>query len=94
MHVWAIRVRLQIERRNRDLALFDIALTASYGPATWWLCACRTLWRPGRCGAAQSWSAKRLADPCNLRSQSKPDAACRLAQLQERRSDGWLFPSA
>jgi integrase len=26
MHVWAIRVRLQIERRLRDLALFDLAL--------------------------------------------------------------------
>jgi len=26
MHVWAIRVRLQIARRIRDLALFDIAL--------------------------------------------------------------------
>jgi integrase len=26
MHVWAIRVRLQIERRVRDLALFDVAL--------------------------------------------------------------------
>ena len=26
MHVWAIRVRLEIERRVRDLALFDIAL--------------------------------------------------------------------
>lgn len=26
MHVWAIRVRLQIERRLRDLALFDIAI--------------------------------------------------------------------
>jgi integrase len=26
MHVWAIRVRLQVARRFRDLALFDIAL--------------------------------------------------------------------
>lgn len=26
MHVWSIRVRLQIDRRVRDLALFDIAL--------------------------------------------------------------------
>src|SRR6476469_10741659 len=26
IHVWTIRVRLQIERRVRDLALFDIAL--------------------------------------------------------------------
>lgn len=26
MHVWAIRLRLQMARRSRDLALFDIAL--------------------------------------------------------------------
>ena len=26
MHVWAIRVRLQLEGRDRDLALFDTAL--------------------------------------------------------------------
>ena len=26
MHVWGIRVRLQVQRRLRDLALFDVAL--------------------------------------------------------------------
>ena len=26
MHVWALRVRLQLARRVRDLALFDLAL--------------------------------------------------------------------
>lgn len=26
MHVWGIRVRLQVQRRTRDLALFDVAL--------------------------------------------------------------------
>lgn len=26
MHVWGIRVRLQVERRTRDLALFDLAI--------------------------------------------------------------------
>ena len=26
MHVWGIRVRLQVERRIRDLALFDVAI--------------------------------------------------------------------
>jgi len=26
MHVWGIRVRLQVERRSRDLALFDLAI--------------------------------------------------------------------
>jgi hypothetical protein len=26
MHVWGIRVRLQVDRRIRDLALFDLAI--------------------------------------------------------------------
>ena len=30
MHVWTIRVRLQIEHRVRDLALFDIALDSEF----------------------------------------------------------------
>ena len=34
MHVWAIRVRLQIDGRARDLALFDIALNNSSEAAT------------------------------------------------------------
>ena len=34
--------------------------TASYGPATWWLCAQPDIVaKPGRCGAAQSWSSKK-----------------------------------
>jgi len=32
--VWAIRVRLQLERRRRDLALFNLASTASCAVAT------------------------------------------------------------
>ena len=28
--IWAIRVRLQMQARTRDLALFDLALTASF----------------------------------------------------------------
>ena len=32
--IWAIRVRLQVYHRTRELALFDLASTASYGPAT------------------------------------------------------------
>jgi hypothetical protein len=32
MHVWAIRVRLQIERRLRHLALFNIALGSKLRP--------------------------------------------------------------
>ena len=39
MHVWAIRVRLQIAKRLRDLALFDIALFRS-ALQTWRRLAC------------------------------------------------------
>ncbi len=33
-HVWAIRTRLQLAGRTRDLALFNLAI-ASYGVAMW-----------------------------------------------------------
>jgi hypothetical protein len=42
MHVWAIRVRLQIERRLRDLALFDVALDSKLRVVTWSRLDCRT----------------------------------------------------
>jgi hypothetical protein len=32
-HVWSIRVRLEIARSRRDLAIFNLA-TASFAPAT------------------------------------------------------------
>lgn len=31
--VWAIRVRLQMKRRKRDLALFNLAIDSSYAAA-------------------------------------------------------------
>jgi hypothetical protein len=34
-HVWAIRTRLMIEGRSRDLAMFNLAIEASYAAATW-----------------------------------------------------------
>jgi len=34
-HVWSIRGRLQLERRVRDLALFNLAMTASCAGAIW-----------------------------------------------------------
>jgi hypothetical protein len=33
-HVWSIRARLQLERRARDLALFNLAIEAPFG-AIW-----------------------------------------------------------
>ena len=33
--VWSIRTKLQVEKRTRDLAMFNLAITASYAAATW-----------------------------------------------------------
>ena len=41
-HVWAIRTKLQMERQIRDLALFNLAIAASFRPATWSSCASET----------------------------------------------------
>ena len=54
MHVWAIRVRLRIARRVRDLALFDIALDSKLRGSTWFPCAWRTSSGPVPCAAAPS----------------------------------------
>ena len=33
--IWAIRVRLQLLKRKRELALFDLGLIANYEDAIW-----------------------------------------------------------
>ena len=42
-HIWAIRTRLMIERRSRDLAMFNLAIIASCAAAMWWSSRWRTL---------------------------------------------------
>ena len=38
--IWAIRVRLQLAKQARDLALFNLAIDkANYAVATWLVCA-------------------------------------------------------
>jgi hypothetical protein len=44
-HVWSIRAKLQLERRTRDLALFNLAIEQSCAAAIWSRCASMT-WRP------------------------------------------------
>ncbi len=34
-HVWAIRTRLQMQRKVRNLALFNLPSTASFAVAMW-----------------------------------------------------------
>ncbi len=40
--IWAIRVRLQLAEKTRDLALFDLAIDSKLRAATSPSCACGT----------------------------------------------------
>jgi hypothetical protein len=41
-HVWAIRTKLQVAGRKRDLALFNLAVDSKLGAATWSASGSRT----------------------------------------------------
>jgi len=46
--IWAIRIRLQLARRTRDLALFNHSIsrsTVSCAAVIWLVCGCATLHR-------------------------------------------------
>ena len=94
MHVWAIRVRLQIARRARDLALFDIALDSK-------LRGCDVV--ALRLADIMSAGALRRRATVIQRKTGRPvqfeiteQARRSLTDWLNRRrggQDGWLFPS-
>jgi hypothetical protein len=64
--IWAIRVRLQVFRRTRELALFNLGIDGK-------LRACDLL-KLKVCDIShgeRSWSNKRLRDRCSSRSLSR-----------------------
>ena len=65
MHVWAIRVRLQIARRIRDLALFDIALDSKLRGCDVVSMRVADIVAAGAIRQRAIVSSRRPADPCN-----------------------------
>ena len=69
--IWAIRIRLQLDHRTRELALFNLAIDSKFAGATWSGFA-STMWfkavvsRPARLSCRRRPSGR-----CNLRSPSK-----------------------
>jgi hypothetical protein len=72
MHVWAIRVRLQIERRVRDLALFDIALDSKLRGCDVVSLRLPDLLAAGAIRRRAIVSSKRPVDLSNLKLPSRP----------------------
>lgn len=71
MHVWAIRLRLQMARRSRDLALFDIALDSKLRGCDVVSLRYRTSVQLARSGGERSLFNRRLAVPFSLRSRTR-----------------------
>jgi hypothetical protein len=93
MHLWAIRVRLQIAHRVRDLALFDIALDSKLTG-----CDVVSLRLPDIvvAGAVRSRAIviqQKTGRPVNLRSPSRRAARLSTGSESGGEPDGWLFPS-
>src|SRR3954453_13864387 len=94
MHVWTIRVRLQIERRVRDLALFDIALDSKLRG-----CDVVALRLPDIVAAGSLKQRAKIIQQKTGRPvqfEITPQTRRSLTDWLNRRCgdlDGWLFPS-
>ena len=91
MHVWGIRVRPQVDRRIRDLALFDLAIDSKLRAATW-LCELAMWCRPEACDGVPSCFSKRPDAPSSLSLPIRPANPLRDGCRPGYGSD-WLFPS-
>lgn len=94
MHVWAIRVRLQIERRVRDLALFDIALDSKLRGCDVVSLRVSDVTAAGalRRRAAIIQQKTGLPVQFEITEQTRRSLTDWL-QIRRGNPDGWLFPS-
>lgn len=66
--IWAIRTRLQMAGRSRDLALFDLGIDSKLRGATWSSYVCAMLASAIRLPSGRSSCNKKPNDRCSLRS--------------------------
>ena len=94
MHVWTIRMRLQIERRLRDLALFDIALDSKLRGCDVVSLRIADIMAAGALRSRATVIQQKTGRPVQF--EITETARRSLSGWLERRRDnphGWLFPS-
>ena len=69
--IWAIRIRLQLDHRARELALFNLAIDSKFGGAIWSGFASTTSSRAVTSRPEQSSCKRRRSGRCNSRSPNK-----------------------
>ena len=94
MHVWAIRVRLQIARRIRDLALFDIALDSKLRSCDVVSLRLPDIVAGGALRQRATVIQQKTGRPVQfeLTEQTRRSVADWL-EVRRGDPDGWLFPS-
>lgn len=94
MHVWAIRVRLQIARRVRDLALFDIALDSKLRGCDVVSLRVADIVAAGAVRSRAVVMQQKTGRPVQfeITEQARRSIADWLS-LRRGEADGWLFPS-
>src|SRR6185437_6031146 len=94
MHVWTIRVRLQIERRVRDLALFDIALDSKLRGCDLVALRLADVMAAGALKRRATIIQQKTGRPVQfeMTEQTRRTLADWLRQRRDSQGD-WLFPS-
>ena len=94
MHVWTIRVRLQIERRVRDLALFDIALDSKLRGCDLVALRLADVMAAGALKRRATIIQQKTGRPVQfeITEQTRRTLADWLRQRRDSQGD-WLFPS-
>ena len=94
MHVWAIRVRLQIARRIRDLALFDVALDSKLRSCDVVSLRLPDIVAGGALRQRATVIQQKTGRPVQfeLTEQTRRSVADWL-EVRRGDPDGWLFPS-
>ena len=94
MHVWAIRVRLQISRRIRDLALFDVALDSKLRSCDVVSLRIPDIVAGGALRQRATVIQQKTGRPVQfeLTEQTRRSVADWL-EVRRGDPDGWLFPS-
>jgi integrase len=94
MHVWTIRVRLQIERRIRDLALFDIALDSKLRGCDVVALRLGDIMAAGELRRRATIIQQKTGRPVQfeITEQTRRSVADWLTR-KGGEQDGWLFPS-
>ena len=93
--IWAIRVRLQLQHRRRDLALFNLAIDSKLRAAT--SCGYRstTFASVAKCGTAPLLSRRRRIGRSSSRSPSRPEHRSEIGFPASRRDgDSTSSPAA